>query len=178
MSSEQTTTRIILVDDEELLRSGLALILDGAEGIEVVGQASNGRDAVPLIERERPDVVLMDIRMPVMDGITAVETLAAHQPVDQRTLGGVGGDGLHRPEQQRVVGQQQIGAHLGGLVDRDRVHVDREQHRGDRLSGITAGQPDTGVPVLGQGGRVGGVQDGAGSPGRPVRRGRPGLRQC
>lgn len=85
MSSEQTITRIILVDDEELLRSGLALILDGAEGIEVVGQASNGRDAVPLIEHERPDVVLMDIRMPVMDGITAVETLAAHQPVGERT---------------------------------------------------------------------------------------------
>lgn len=75
--SELNKTRVVLVDDEELMRSGLALIIDGAEGIEVVGQASNGREGVALINELRPDVALMDIRMPVMDGIEAVETLAS-----------------------------------------------------------------------------------------------------
>lgn len=83
--SELNKTRVVLVDDEELMRSGLALIIDGAEGIEVVGQASNGREGVALINELRPDVALMDIRMPVMDGIEAVETLASAQPVDDRT---------------------------------------------------------------------------------------------
>lgn len=77
--------RVIVVDDEELMRSGLRLILDGARDIEVVGEASNGRDAIPLIQRQQPDVVLMDIRMPVMDGIRAVKTLHSAQPADRRT---------------------------------------------------------------------------------------------
>ena len=55
----------VLVDDEELLRRGIRLILEGAGDIEVVGEASNGRDGVQLITQQRPDIVLMDIRMPV-----------------------------------------------------------------------------------------------------------------
>ncbi|QCB28988.1 response regulator [Corynebacterium endometrii] len=78
-------TTVVLVDDEELMRSGLALLIDGADGIEVVGQAANGREGVALINRLRPDVVLMDIRMPVMDGIAAVQALASAQALDQRT---------------------------------------------------------------------------------------------
>ncbi len=65
--------RIIIADDEPLMRQGLRLLLDGAEGITVVGEASNGREAVSLIATERPDVALMDIRMPIMDGIEAVK---------------------------------------------------------------------------------------------------------
>lgn len=65
--------RIIIADDEPLMRQGLRLLLDGAEGITVVGEASNGREAVSLVSTERPDVALMDIRMPVMDGIEAVK---------------------------------------------------------------------------------------------------------
>lgn len=68
-------TRIVVADDESLLRQGLVLMLDGAQGIEVVGEASNGKMAVELVQRERPDVVLMDIRMPVMNGIAAVAAL-------------------------------------------------------------------------------------------------------
>ena len=70
----------VLVDDEELLRRGIRLILEGAGDIEVVGEASNGRDGVQLITQQRPDIVLMDIRMPVMDGIEAVAQLKTAVP--------------------------------------------------------------------------------------------------
>ena len=67
--------RVVLVDDEDLVRSGLRLLLSNAPDIEVVAEASNGRDAVATVLDVQPDVVLMDIRMPVMDGIAAVEKI-------------------------------------------------------------------------------------------------------
>lgn len=69
------TLRVVLVDDEDLVRSGLRLLLSNAPDIEVVAEASNGRDAVATVLDTQPDVVLMDIRMPVMDGIAAVEKI-------------------------------------------------------------------------------------------------------
>lgn len=78
-------TRILIVDDEMLMRQGLSLMLDGADGIEVIGEAANGKEALDFIAKESPDVVLMDIRMPVMDGLEAVETLAQRQPTANRT---------------------------------------------------------------------------------------------
>ncbi|OFT89280.1 response regulator [Corynebacterium sp. HMSC28B08] len=75
MTTSGEATRIAVIDDEALLRKGLVLMLDGAEGIDVVGEASNGKMAIEVIQRKRPDVVLMDIRMPVMTGIEAVATL-------------------------------------------------------------------------------------------------------
>ncbi|GMA23032.1 hypothetical protein GCM10025864_07910 [Luteimicrobium album] len=67
--------RVVLVDDDPLVRSGLGLILGGASDLEIVGQADDGRAALALVEQQRPDVVLMDIRMPVMDGIEATARL-------------------------------------------------------------------------------------------------------
>lgn len=67
--------RVVLVDDEPLLRHGLRMILEGAPGISVIGEAGNGKEGVELILPEEPDVVLMDIRMPVMDGIEATAQL-------------------------------------------------------------------------------------------------------
>ena len=64
--------RVVLVDDEALVRAGLRMMLGGDDRIEVIGEAANGRDGVELIARHRPDVALMDIRMPVMDGLAAV----------------------------------------------------------------------------------------------------------
>lgn len=68
--------RVLIVDDDPLVRSGLALILGGAPTIEVVAQAAHGRDGLTAATEHRPDVVLMDIRMPVMDGIEATAALA------------------------------------------------------------------------------------------------------
>lgn len=69
------TIRILLVDDQELFRSGVATILDAQEDMEVVAQAGDGIDAVRLAGEHEPDVVLMDIRMPEMDGVDATRLL-------------------------------------------------------------------------------------------------------
>ena len=70
------TIRVLIVDDQELVRTGLSMILDAQPDIEVVGQASDGNDAVALARRLRPDVCLFDIRMPGLDGIQATRILA------------------------------------------------------------------------------------------------------
>lgn len=75
--------RVVVVDDQELVREGFALILSLSDDIEVVGQAANGEEAIAVAINERPHVVLMDVRMPVMDGIVATRRLAA----DDRTAG-------------------------------------------------------------------------------------------
>lgn len=68
--------RVLIADDQELVRAGLRMILDAQPGIEVVGVAADGRQAVDMARRLRPDVCLFDIRMPVMDGIEATTLLA------------------------------------------------------------------------------------------------------
>ncbi|MGW5423561.1 response regulator [Streptomyces sp. NPDC003943] len=71
------TIRVVVADDQELVRSGFALILDVQEDIEVVAEAGDGAAAVEAVRRHSPDVVLMDIRMPVMDGIEACRVVSA-----------------------------------------------------------------------------------------------------
>ncbi|HEY1315832.1 MAG TPA: response regulator transcription factor [Gaiella sp.] len=68
---------VLVADDQALVRGGFQLILEGQEDIEVVGQAENGREAVALVRQLRPHVVLMDVRMPVLDGITATRHIVA-----------------------------------------------------------------------------------------------------
>jgi len=63
------------VDDHVLIRAGLAALIAAAPGLTVVGEASNGREAIALSEEHHPDVVLMDIRMPDMDGVAATRHL-------------------------------------------------------------------------------------------------------
>ncbi|WP_405749807.1 response regulator transcription factor [Streptomyces sp. NBC_00012] len=67
--------RLIVVDDDPLVRAGLALMLGGADDIDIVGEGTDGTEVAELVGRLRPDVVLMDIRMPGMDGLTATEAL-------------------------------------------------------------------------------------------------------
>ncbi|MDR0432724.1 MAG: response regulator transcription factor [Bifidobacteriaceae bacterium] len=69
--------RIILVDDQQLVRAGLALVIDSQEDMRVVGQAGDGAAALRLIASEPADIVLMDVRMPTMDGLTATERLTS-----------------------------------------------------------------------------------------------------
>ncbi|MFI1990239.1 response regulator [Actinoplanes sp. NPDC020271] len=67
--------RVLIVDDDPLVRAGLSMILTGADDLHVVGQASDGAEVPGAVAEHRPDVVLMDIRMPGVDGLTATETL-------------------------------------------------------------------------------------------------------
>jgi NarL family two-component system response regulator YdfI len=70
----------LIADDHLIVREGLRLILETAEGIELVGEATDGAEAVRLARELEPDVVLMDLRMPNVDGLTAIEQLRAEQP--------------------------------------------------------------------------------------------------
>lgn len=65
-------TRLVLVDDQQLIRRGLGLVLETVGGVDVVGEAADGREALAVIETTHPDVVLADARMPVMDGVALV----------------------------------------------------------------------------------------------------------
>jgi DNA-binding NarL/FixJ family response regulator len=69
--------RVVLADDQALLRAGIKALLDAEDDIEVVGEASNGREAIDLVRSTGPDVVLMDIRMPGADGLEATRIIAA-----------------------------------------------------------------------------------------------------
>ena len=71
------TIRVVLADDQALLRKGFRMILEAEDGMEIVGEAPDGADAVRLVELYRPDVVLMDVRMPVLDGIEATRSITA-----------------------------------------------------------------------------------------------------
>lgn len=68
--------RVVVADDQDIVRTGLRMILDAQPGIEVTGEAANGRDAVTIARQQRPDVCLFDIRMPELDGIEATRQLA------------------------------------------------------------------------------------------------------
>ena len=74
------TIRVLVVDDHAVVREGLRTFLSLQDGIEVVGEAGDGREAVAVAERERPDVVLMDLVMPRLDGVQAMRELRARVP--------------------------------------------------------------------------------------------------
>jgi DNA-binding NarL/FixJ family response regulator len=77
------TIRVVLADDQALLRKGFRMILEAEDGMEIVGEAPDGADAVRLVELYRPDVVLMDVRMPVLDGIEATRAITASAAGDE-----------------------------------------------------------------------------------------------
>ncbi len=78
--TDPTLLRILLVDDQQLLRRGLMMLLSTVDGLEVTDQAADGAEALAVIARRRPDVVLSDIRMPGMDGLELVERCRTEHP--------------------------------------------------------------------------------------------------
>ena len=75
--NESRSIRVIIADDQELVRAGFAMVIGSQPDMEVVGQASDGAQAVALAESLHPDVVLMDVRMPGMDGIEATSRITS-----------------------------------------------------------------------------------------------------
>ncbi|MER5429483.1 response regulator transcription factor [Streptomyces sp. NPDC002588] len=78
-----TAIRVLLVDDDPLVRAGLSFMMGGTDDLEIVGEAADGGEALDLVDRTRPDVVLMDIRMPAVDGLTATERLRGRENAPQ-----------------------------------------------------------------------------------------------
>ena len=87
MGDELVTIRVLLVDDQQLVRTGFRMILEEEPDIEVVGEAPDGRQAIDAAQRLRPSVIVMDIRMPVLDGIEATRRLVRDRAApDARVL--------------------------------------------------------------------------------------------
>jgi DNA-binding NarL/FixJ family response regulator len=80
------TVRVLIADDQQLVRSGFRMILESEDDFEVVAEAADGREAVAAIQRLKPDVALMDLRMPVMDGIAATAEIVADDQTPTRIL--------------------------------------------------------------------------------------------
>lgn len=80
------TTRVVVADDQLLIRDGLAILIDSEPDLEIVGRANNGREAVTLAGELRPDVVVMDIRMPEMDGIEATAAIRANALLSETAI--------------------------------------------------------------------------------------------
>ncbi|MDQ8203507.1 response regulator transcription factor [Pelagicoccus sp. SDUM812003] len=80
METTQTKIRILLVDDHIVLRMGLVTAANGEPDMEVVGEAENGRDAVDVYQRLRPDVVVLDLRMPVQNGVDTIQLIKKIEP--------------------------------------------------------------------------------------------------
>ena len=89
--------RLMLVDDQELVRAGFAMVLDSCDDLSVVAQAGDGEEALAMLETTGVDVVLMDVRMPQLDGIEATRRAVAHQAlvVDDQDADGVGHGGSY-----------------------------------------------------------------------------------
>ncbi|HEY9692332.1 MAG TPA: response regulator transcription factor [Oculatellaceae cyanobacterium] len=80
LSCQNSTLRVIVVDDHELTRFTLKLAMQSQKNIELVGLASNGKEAIELVERCHPDVIILDLQMPVMDGLSASNHIKTIDP--------------------------------------------------------------------------------------------------
>ncbi|HTU75352.1 MAG TPA: response regulator transcription factor [Trebonia sp.] len=164
--------RVVLADDQALIRAGFRVLLEAAEDVTVVGEAVNGAQAVDLVRRERADVVLMDIRMPEVDGLEATSRIAADED-----LAGVRVIILTTFETDAYVYQALRAGASGFLVKdcepEDLIRAIRVVARGEaelapsvtrRLIDSLAGRGAAGVGHYAAGGSVAGRRGSAGQP--------------
>jgi two-component system vancomycin resistance associated response regulator VraR len=83
LSYQQPILRVLIVDDHELTRFSLKLALQSQKNLELVGLASNGKEAIEMVERYRPDVIILDLQMPVIDGLSASTQIKSIEPNTQ-----------------------------------------------------------------------------------------------
>lgn len=127
--------RVLVVDDNPVIRRGIAALLDDADDVKVVGEAGDGREAIRVAAESRPDVVLLDVRMPVMDGIEATGPLSEHARVMMLT---------YTDEQDRVVAAIRAGASgylVHGQFDADDLVT--------RIRGLAGGETVLSPAVIG-----------------------------
>jgi DNA-binding NarL/FixJ family response regulator len=131
------TIRVILVDDHSVVRAGLKAVLGGARDIEVVGEASNGREAVALAERLRPDIAIMDLSMPEMDGREATQEIVKRElPTRVLVLT------MHTEEEYLMPALQAgvAGYLVKSAADKELVNAVRALAHGDVYMGPAAGR--------------------------------------
>lgn len=124
-----STITILTADDHPLIRDGLAAVLRAESGLEVVAEAANGEEAIEAYERLHPDIVLMDLRMPVMDGLTATNAILADDP-NARIIVLTTYDGDEDIHRALTAGAR--GYLLKDMMRTDLIGVIRAVHRGQR----------------------------------------------
>ncbi|MFD7666115.1 response regulator [Streptomyces sp. NPDC059788] len=157
--------RVLLADDEEMIRHGVRLILRHAEDIDVVAEAANGAEAVELAARQPVDVALVDIRMPVLDGLAAIEQLVRLDPKPQVVMLTTFGD------EENVTRALQAGASGFLLKDegpQELISAVRAAAAGDAV--LSPGVTGHVVRRMLQGGGRIGAANGAGGPDGPGQR--------
>lgn len=159
--------RVLLADDEEMIRHGVRLILRHADGIEVVAEAVNGEEAVRLATETRPDVALVDIRMPVLDGLATIERLVTLEPRPQVVMLTTFGDDENVT---RALGSGATGFLLKDDGPQELISAVRAAAGGDAVlsPGVTGAviarmlRGGTETPSGGPGGESGGESSGGG----------------
>jgi len=152
--------RVLVVDDQPLIREGIASLLAIEPGLEVVGVAGDGAQALALAEQTRPDVVLMDVRMPTVDGVTAAEALRRQRP-DTRVLMLTTFD-----DEEYVLASLRAGA--AGYLLKDLPAADLAQAVRLAHAGVDQHNPAVVSRLLGALNRAVGAADGHPPPGHPV----------
>src|SRR5919197_3950821 len=127
-SRESTPARLLIVDDHELARAGLRSLLADEARLQVVGEATTGREALALCRRLRPDLVLMDVRMPDLDGLAATRAIRQEHPHTQVILVTMHENPVYLLEALKVGAAGYV---LKGATKREVVHAVRQVLRGE-----------------------------------------------